>query len=330
MKVKIIKPTYLDVMKGIGYGTILEVVSEDNGFLNCQYFNKITSFLPYQVELIKEETNMIYKDEDIKVGTKIICKDNDGRRWWKKDKVYEVVESKIYDNICIIDEEGDEQYLRGIILRLNDRARVKFELVKEKYTENDLKAGNKLLCTKSELEHWTLGKMYEIKLNKLGVLEIKDDDGDEAYSSYILESLNKEWDLVEFELIKEENNMQDFKVGDLVEVVRNISHAYKNTVDTYEPGDIAIVTEVNVHNVRIGDDRYGNLISKHEIKKVEPTPELTEYEKELVLRLADTINRKDNYLKELEDLRYKTLELEEYYEIAKKDIKEISKKLLTK
>lgn len=52
MKVKIIKPTYLDVMKGIGYGTILEVVSEDNGFLNCQYFNDIISFLPYQVEFI--------------------------------------------------------------------------------------------------------------------------------------------------------------------------------------------------------------------------------------------------------------------------------------
>ncbi|QNR52512.1 hypothetical protein KNV24_gp01 [Enterococcus phage AE4_17] len=53
MKVKIIKPTYLDVMKGIGYGTILEVVSEDNGFLNCKYFNEITPFLPYQVEFIQ-------------------------------------------------------------------------------------------------------------------------------------------------------------------------------------------------------------------------------------------------------------------------------------
>ncbi|ELA9727806.1 hypothetical protein RG007_004981 [Vibrio parahaemolyticus] len=52
MKVKIIKPTYLDVMKGIGYGTILEVISEDNGFLNCKYFNELISFLPYQVEFI--------------------------------------------------------------------------------------------------------------------------------------------------------------------------------------------------------------------------------------------------------------------------------------
>lgn len=124
--------------------------------------------------------------------------------------------------------------------------------------------------------------------------------------------------------------MQDFKVGDLVEVVRNISHAYKNTVDTYEPGDIAIVTEVNVHNVRIGDDRYGNLISKNEIKKLESTPTLTEYEEELVLRLAKSIELKDNYVKELEDLRYKTLQLEEYHEEVSKEIKEITKKLLKK
>ncbi len=199
-----------------------------------------------------------------------------------------------------------------------------------KYTENDLELGDKLLCTKSEVEHWTLGKMYELKLNKLGVLEIKDDDGDEAYSSYILESLNKEWDLVEFELIKEENNMQEFKVGDLVEVVKNISHAYKNKNEIYQVGDKAIISEVCGFNVRIGDNRYGNLISKDEIKKVEPTPELTEYEEELVLRLAKSIELKDNYVKELEDLRYKTLELEEYHEKISKEIKEITKKLLKK
>lgn len=124
--------------------------------------------------------------------------------------------------------------------------------------------------------------------------------------------------------------MQEFKVGDLVEVVSNISHAYKNAVDTYEPGDIAIVTGVNEHYVRIGNDKYGNSIRKNEIKKLESTPTLTEYEEELVLRLAKSIELKDNYVKELEDLRYKTLELEEYHEKVSKEIKEISKKLLTK
>ncbi|ALO80843.1 hypothetical protein [Enterococcus phage vB_EfaP_IME195] len=199
-----------------------------------------------------------------------------------------------------------------------------------KYTENDLKAGNKLLCTKSEVEHWTLGKMYELKLNKLGVLEIKDDDGDEAYSSYILESLNKEWDLVEFELIKEENNMQEFKVGDLVEVISNTSWAINEVGEPYKKGDLDIITNVYSTTVRLGNNPYANLIKKNEIKKVETTPEITEYEEELVLRLAEAINRKDNYLTELENLKYKLNEMEYNYEKVSKEIKEISKKLLTK
>ncbi|SEI30449.1 Hypothetical protein IDF_01 [Enterococcus phage Idefix] len=168
-----------------------------------------------------------------------------------------------------------------------------------KYTENDLELGDKLLCTKSEVDHWISGKMYELKLNKLGVLEIKDEDGDEAYSSYLLECLNKEWDLVEFELIKkEENNMQEFKVGDLVEVVKNNSHAYKNKSETFQVGDTAVVTEVAGYNVRIcekgtGDRYFGNLISKKEIKKVEEIQKLTEYEEELVLRLAEKIDQRN-------------------------------------
>lgn len=52
MKIKIIKPTYLDVMKGIGYGTILEVAYVSDGFLTVKYFNELISFLPYQVEFI--------------------------------------------------------------------------------------------------------------------------------------------------------------------------------------------------------------------------------------------------------------------------------------
>uniref|UniRef100_A0AAU7L234 Uncharacterized protein n=1 Tax=Enterococcus phage vB_EFS_EFP6 TaxID=3158834 RepID=A0AAU7L234_9CAUD len=124
--------------------------------------------------------------------------------------------------------------------------------------------------------------------------------------------------------------MQEFKIGDLVEVVRNISHAYKNMVDTYEPGDIAIVTEVNAHNVRIGSDKYGNLISKNEIKKVEQTPELTEYEEELVLRLAEKIKQRDNYITELEELDFQVKDLESLLEDKQKEIDFEVKKLLTK
>lgn len=141
---------------------------------------------------------MKYTENDIKVGTKIICKDNDDLRWWKKDKVYEVVESKLSKEIiCVIDEGGSERYSRGIIDRLNGDSRVKFEL------------------------------------------------------------------------IKEENKMQDLKVGDLVEVLENKSFAFKNKFNLFEKGDRAIVKEVRKHVVRIGEYGVANLIGKSEIKKVE-------------------------------------------------------------
>lgn len=59
-------------------------------------------------------------------------------------------------------------------------------------------------------------------------------------------------------------------------------------------------------------------------------PELTEYEEELILRLAEAINRKDNYIKEIEELKYKITELEAYHELVEKEVKIYSKKLLTK
>lgn len=124
--------------------------------------------------------------------------------------------------------------------------------------------------------------------------------------------------------------MQEFKVGDLVEVISNTSCAVNEIGEPYNKGDLAIITNVYSTTVRLGNNPYANLIKKTEVKKVEPTPELTEYEEELVLRLAKSIELKDNYVKELEDLRYKTLELEEYHEKVSKEIKEITKKLLTK
>ena len=124
--------------------------------------------------------------------------------------------------------------------------------------------------------------------------------------------------------------MQEFKVGDLVEVIENSMYAKNEFEEYYKEGDKAIITGVGSHYIQICDNMVANLVKREEIKKVEQSPEITEYEEELVLRLAIAINRKDNYVKELEDLRYKTLELEEYHEKNLKEIKEISKKLLTK
>ena len=52
MKVKIIKPAYIDLIKGIGYGTILEVFNVSNGIVTVKYFNELVSFSPNQVEYI--------------------------------------------------------------------------------------------------------------------------------------------------------------------------------------------------------------------------------------------------------------------------------------
>lgn len=199
-----------------------------------------------------------------------------------------------------------------------------------KYKENDLKVGTKLLCTKSSFSHWIVGKYYEITLNNLGISVIKDELNIEAYKSYMLDCLNGEHKLVKFELIKEENNMQEFKVGDLVEVLENKSFAYKNKFNLFEKGDIAVVKEVHQNDVRIGECGFANFIGKSEIKKVEQSPELTEYEEELVLRLAEKIQLKDVYLKQIEQSKNNIKYNEKEIEKMSKEIKEITKKLLTK
>lgn len=124
--------------------------------------------------------------------------------------------------------------------------------------------------------------------------------------------------------------MQEFKVGDLVEVVKNSIYARNENEEFYKKGDKAIVTGIGEVYVHIGENMKANLVKREDIKKVEPTPELTEYEEELVLSLVEAINRKDNYLTELENLKYELNEMEYNYEEVSKEIKEITKKLLTK
>lgn len=201
---------------------------------------------------------MKYTENDIKLGTKIICKDNGGHSWWKKGKIYEVVKSKNTNELVVLDDEEDEREIRIV----------------EHYLNNDLK--------------------------------------------------------LKFELIKEENNMQEFKVGDLVEVISNPSCAVNEIGEPYNKGDLAVITNVYSTTVRLGNNRYANLIKKTEIKKVEQSPELTEYEEEIVLRLADKIKQKDEYIKELEYLDSKVKDIEILLEDKQKEIDFEVKKLLTK
>lgn len=52
MTVKIIKPTQSDLMKGIAYGTKLEVFNVSNRFVTVKYFDELVSFSLDQVEFI--------------------------------------------------------------------------------------------------------------------------------------------------------------------------------------------------------------------------------------------------------------------------------------
>lgn len=79
-----------------------------------------------------------------------------------------------------------------------------------RYTENDLKVGTKLRCTKAEPVWWTVGKVYDVPLREDGVLIIIDDNGHSAYMDYVLYCLNGKHNPVAFEIIKEEKEMPKY------------------------------------------------------------------------------------------------------------------------
>lgn len=195
------------------------------------------------------------------------------------------------------------------------------------YTKEDLYKGMKLKCVYTDIKDWWIvGKTYKIKKREDGLLYITDETNYNWYENVILKALNKECNFK----FKEENNMQEFKVGDLVEVIKNTSCAMKNENEYYKKGNVDVVTWVGNEYINLGNNVPYNTISKKQIKKVEQKPELTEYEEELVLRLAEYIKLKDNRVAELEELKFEIKEAEKDIENKQKQIKEITKKLLTK
>lgn len=77
-----------------------------------------------------------------------------------------------------------------------------------RYTENDLKVGTKLRCTKAEPVWWTVGKIYNVSLNDDGILQITDDNGHCAYPDYMVYCLNGKHNPVAFEIVEEEKEMK--------------------------------------------------------------------------------------------------------------------------
>lgn len=202
-----------------------------------------------------------------------------------------------------------------------------------KYTEKMLKKGDKFICieNKNEYNWWSKGKIYDVKEGYNGILYIINDYGTSIEVKTMLRYHNINSDSpLKFVLIKEENNMKEFKVGDLVEVIKNSMYARNEFDEYYKKGDKAIVTGVGEVYVHLGDNMTANIIKKDEIKKVEPTPELTDHEEKLVLRLAECIQTKDDRLSNIQQFKNSIKLNEEEIEKISKEIKEITKKLLTK
>lgn len=159
---------------------------------------------------------MKYTENDIKVGTKMTCIDNNDTPWWTNGKIYEVKKSKLpTSGLCIIDDQDSERYLEGILARLNNGSTgVQFEIIEEEeemqYTEKDLKEGTKLRCTHSKPAHWTVGKVYEVSSDNIGELSITDNDGSPAFKNYMLDCLNGNHNPVSFEIVDEEKEMKKY------------------------------------------------------------------------------------------------------------------------
>jgi hypothetical protein len=201
----------------------------------------------------------------------------------------------------------------------------------------DIKKGDFLKCVNNaNRPWWKQNKKYKVEQYNYGELFITDEQGD-VRKGFNLDDVLNHQEPLKFELIKGENNMQELKVGDLVEVIENKSGAYKNKFERFKAGDKAVVTDVLGSNIRIGNNRFGNVIGIKEVKKVEQKPELTEYEEELVLRLAEKIKEKDmlernmnNLMTEIQYREELATKTEQDIEEKQKEIKEIKKKLLTK
>ena len=179
-----------------------------------------------------------------------------------------------------------------------------------KYTENDITVGTKLICTKSNIIWWTVGKLYEVKLTKDDSLSIKDDHGHDAYTDYMLDCLNGNHRLVVFEIVNEEETMQEFKIGDLVEITSNTSNARNEKDELYNVGEKVIITDVYSTTVRIGNHKWTNLITKDELKKVEPTATITvDIEKQLNDRIELLHKERMNIIDKIERMEGQRVKL---------------------
>ncbi len=149
----------------IEVGKRYEVVEECGGGVYIYAHEKAPKYFLYndQFKEVKEEKQMKYTENDIKEGTKLICK-KASDCWWTTAKVYEVSLGK--DGILFIkDDLGNDANLYYMLECLNGNHVVEFEIVNEeekemkKYAKITKYAG--LIDTDKE-NGLEIGKEYEI------------------------------------------------------------------------------------------------------------------------------------------------------------------------
>ncbi|WZP35160.1 hypothetical protein [Enterococcus phage vB_Efs19_KEN07] len=189
--------------------------------------------------------------------------------------------------------------------------------LKMKYTEKDLYEGMELLCIDNGgWSLWETGEIYTVtKSNLSGKLIIEGDDevgrtfrDTEAILGYLNGERGTRLSTIEDQ--KEEETMQEFKLGDLVEITSNTSNARNEKDELYNVGEKAIITDVYSTTVRIGNHKWANLITKDELKKVEPTATITvDVEQRLNDKIESLRSERENILSKIERMEGQRVKL---------------------
>lgn len=260
---------------------------------------------------------MKYTEKDITVGTKMICKDNKDTPWWTNGKIYEVQKSKLSESgLCIIDDQGSERYLEGILARLNnDSTGVNFEIVEEekemKYTEKDLYDGMELLCIDGGgWDFWETGEIYTVTKSELTGQLIIAGEGDRSVrgTQDILGYLNGEREMRLSTIVDQKEEEKEMKK--YAKITK-----YAGLIDTDKENGLEIGKEYEI--VRFSD------VSKDcwvYLNKKRPEYFISETQYELVEKEGPTLKANVNVdVKEAIQAKIDELTTEEEHLFTKRD-----------
>ena len=130
----------------------------------------------------------------------------------------------------------------------------------EEYNKKDIKEGMQLRCTDNGgWAHWTVGKVYIVFKNMMGLLVIQSDTGGQRNVTEIVQYLNGVAK-AKFELLNEEDNKNMYTVGDLVKINDDLQEGCEYNVycnddmETYR-GKKAVIVDVHTDKTLWDNER---------------------------------------------------------------------------